>query len=371
MTVPLLELNGLCKTYGSAVAVGGLSMTLNQGEFVSLLGPSGSGKTTTLHMISGLLAPTSGTIRLDGREINRLPAYKRDIGVVFQNYALFPHLTVAGNIAFPLEMRNVARAEIYNRVDRVLQLVDLPGYGPRYPRQLSGGQQQRIALARAIVFEPRLLLMDEPLGALDKRLREKMQLEIKQLHRRLGVAILYVTHDQDEALVMSDRIAVFNAGRIEQIGTPVELYEHPRTRFVAEFIGESNVLEAATSTSVDGTSELRAGPFRLRTLARAPLPPNTRVLLSVRPERVRVRLRPDKTSAVHTVAGSSENEIQAVVIEAVYMGHQRKYLLRSVDNSLSLTALQISSTRGDEFPEGTPVTASWDNQDIILLDGSV
>jgi putative spermidine/putrescine transport system ATP-binding protein len=242
MNEGLLRLECVSKAFGNVVAVDSISFTLAEGEFLSLLGPSGSGKTTTLQIIAGLTHPTRGQIFLSGRPIGPLPPYKRDIGMVFQNYALFPHMTVAGNVAFPLQMRGVPRTEISRRIDKVLNLVDLPGLAERYPRQLSGGQQQRVALARAIVFEPTLLLMDEPLGALDKKLREQMQLEIKHLHKRLGVSIIYVTHDQDEALVMSDRIGVFNRGRLEQVGSAEQLYEQPTTRFVAEFIGESNII---------------------------------------------------------------------------------------------------------------------------------
>jgi putative spermidine/putrescine transport system ATP-binding protein len=210
MTAGALELLNLHKNYGPVQAVGDVSLAIAAGEFVTLLGPSGSGKTTTLSMIAGLTEPTSGSILLDGRPLDPLPPYRRDIGVVFQDYALFPHMTVARNVAFPLEMRRKPRAEVSRSVARALAQVGLSQYGERYPRQLSGGQQQRVALARAMVFEPRLLLMDEPLGALDRKLREQMQVEIMRLHRELGVSIVYVTHDQDEALMMSDRIAVFN-----------------------------------------------------------------------------------------------------------------------------------------------------------------
>ena len=220
MTAGSLELRDLCKSYGDVHAVDHVSLTVAAGEFVTLLGPSGSGKTTTLGMIAGLAKPSSGGILLDGKRLDPLPPYKRDLGVVFQNYALFPHMTVARNVAFPLEMRRLPKSEIAGRVARVLEQVGLDRHGDRYPKQLSGGQQQRVALARAMVFEPRILLMDEPLGALDRKLREQMQVEIMRLHRETGVSVVYVTHDQDEALMMSDRIAVFNHGRIEQIGPP-------------------------------------------------------------------------------------------------------------------------------------------------------
>src|SRR5262245_46958520 len=226
-----LEVERLAKTFGGHRVVDDLSFRIESGMFLTLLGPSGSGKTTTLRMIGGFEEPTAGEILVAGQPITRRPAHKRNIGVVFQQYALFPHLTVFGNVAYPLEMRRRSRREIRSRVEAALGLVRLHGFESRYPRQLSGGQQQRVALARAIVFEPPVLLMDEPLGALDKRLREAMQLELKRLQSRLGVTVIYVTHDQEEALTLSDRIAVMNRGRIEQLGDPAELYERPRTAF--------------------------------------------------------------------------------------------------------------------------------------------
>jgi putative spermidine/putrescine transport system ATP-binding protein len=247
MEKPVLELAGVSKRYDSLVAVDDLDLGLRTGEFLTLLGPSGSGKTTTLMMVAGLQQPDAGRITLNGVSVARLPPYRRDIGMVFQSYALFPHMTVRRNIAFPLEMRGLAKAEIARLVDEALALVKLPDHGDRLPRQLSGGQQQRVALARAMVYRPALLLMDEPLGALDKKLREQLQLEIKRVHRERGISVLYVTHDQEEALTMSDRIAVFNRGRIEQIGTPEELYDRPATRFVASFIGDTNFLSGRSS----------------------------------------------------------------------------------------------------------------------------
>lgn len=240
MSTGSLELRRVCKRYGEVAAVTDISLSVRPGEFLTLLGPSGSGKTTTLVMIAELARPTSGAILLDGLPLDPLPPYRRELGVVFQNYALFPHMTVAKNVAFPLEMRRVPRTEVTERVAKVLTQVDLPDYGARFPRQLSGGQQQRVALARAMVFRPRILLMDEPLGALDRRTREQMQIEIMHLHRELKMTIVYVTHDQEEALMMSTRIAVFNQGKLEQIGEPTELYERPATRFVASFLGNSN-----------------------------------------------------------------------------------------------------------------------------------
>src|SRR5580658_6506385 len=233
-------LSGLEKRYGSVGAVCGVSLDIRSGEFLTLLGPSGSGKTTTLMMIAGFETPTGGDIAIDGTSVVAMPPYRRNIGMVFQNYALFPHLTVADNIGFPLKQRGVGKAERAKLVGEALELVHLPGYGERYPRQLSGGQQQRVAFARAIVFKPRLLLMDEPLGALDKQLRENLQLEMRRLHADLGITFIYVTHDQEEALIMSDRIAVMNEGRIVQLGKPEQLYDRPCDQFVASFIGESN-----------------------------------------------------------------------------------------------------------------------------------
>ena len=374
MSAPLLELENIRKVYGAMAAVDGVSLSVARGEFVSLLGPSGSGKTTTLHMIAGLLQPTSGAIRLAGQAIDPLPPHKRNIGVVFQNYALFPHLTVAGNIGFPLKMRNVSRPDIDRRVAEVLALVDLPDHADRYPPQLSGGQQQRVALARAIVFEPSLLLMDEPLGALDKKLREQMQIEIKRLHRRLGVTILYVTHDQDEALVMSDRIAVFNQGRIVQAGSPAELYDRPRTRFVAEFIGESNVILAVAGVYACGICRLHVAGIELRAAASAQPQPalGGRLPVSLRPERIRLtasHIGPRVAPGTIPPAVAASNTIEAVVSEVIYMGRQRKYSLRAVDGSLALTALaQVHSATGEPFPVGARVTASWHASDLILLD---
>ena len=237
-----VRLERLTKRYDDVVAVDDISLDIAAGEFVSLLGPSGSGKTTTLMMVAGFQDVTAGAITVGDREISRLPPHKRDIGVVFQHYALFPHMRVAENIGFPLRMRDVSKAESRRRVAEALRLVQLEDYGDRYPRQLSGGQQQRVALARAVVFEPGLALMDEPLGALDRQLREQMQFEIKRLQNTLGITVIYVTHDQEEALVMSDRIAVMNRGRVEQFAAPDELYNRPATAFVATFVGESNVI---------------------------------------------------------------------------------------------------------------------------------
>ncbi|MDA9499354.1 ABC transporter ATP-binding protein [Bradyrhizobium sp. CCBAU 11357] len=246
-----LRIHALCKRYGDFVALAPTSLDVAKGEFLTLLGPSGSGKTTLLSLIAGLAHPDEGQILIDDTDVTRSPAYARDIGVVFQNYALFPHMTIEDNIAFPLKMRKVSDAEARRRTAEALETVRLPHVAKRYPRELSGGQQQRIALARCIVYRPAIILMDEPLGALDKKLRDQMQLEIKRIHRELGTTIVYVTHDQEEAMTMSDRICLMNAGAIEQLGTPQDLYFRPRSVFVADFLGESNLL-SATVRGVDG-----------------------------------------------------------------------------------------------------------------------
>ena len=245
-TETMVSFVGVQKSYdGETLVVKDLNLDIAKGEFLTMLGPSGSGKTTTLMMLAGFEPATRGQIYVKGRSINNTPPHRRGIGMVFQNYALFPHMTVAENLAFPLQVRNFGKAEIGDRVKKILQLVELPDMAHRRPGQLSGGQQQRIAVARALVFEPDLVLMDEPLGALDKQLREQMQYEIKHIHERLGVTIVYVTHDQTEALIMSNRIAVFNDGMVRQLSSPDDLYERPQNSFVAQFIGENNRLRAS------------------------------------------------------------------------------------------------------------------------------
>jgi putative spermidine/putrescine transport system ATP-binding protein len=354
----ILQLQDVNKRYGAVRAVDGISFQLERGEFLSLLGPSGSGKTTTLQMIAGLASVSGGEILLEGKSINALPPYRRDIGVVFQNYALFPHLTVAQNIAFPLEMRRFARHDIERRITDALRLVNLPELGGRYPRELSGGQQQRVALARAFVFEPKLLLMDEPLGALDKKLREYMQVEIKRLHERLGATIIYVTHDQDEALVMSNRIAVFNAGKIEQIAPPAEIYNRPKTRFVADFVGETNLIPATSERMVSGVQILRAGSAELQVCAQDAVPGKD-VYVSIRPERI--RLGP-------AGAGSLANHLQGSITEIIYMGRVTRYSVECDDPSVTLAVTaQVSSLTETSFKKGARVTAQWDKVDATPI----
>ena len=299
------------KTYdGETLVVKELNLDVRRGEFLTLLGPSGSGKTTTLMMVAGFETPTHGDILLDGRSIKGLPPHKRGIGMVFQDYALFPHLTVRENLAFPLQVRKMAKAEIARRIERLLDMVQLDGFADRRPNQLSGGQKQRIALARALVFDPMLVLMDEPLGALDRQLREAMQYEIKRIHDTFGVTVIYVTHDQGEALTLSDRIAVFDQGIVQQLATPDELYERPANAFVARFIGENNRVPGRVR-AVDGaacTVEVEGGTVNAVAVDIAGV--GSATMLSIRPERV----------ALNPRGGTLPNLFDGVVLELIYLG---------------------------------------------------
>ena len=348
-----IEVEGLTKHFpGAAVpAVDGIDLDIRAGEFMTLLGPSGSGKTTTLNMIAGFEAVTAGRITLDGNDIARLPAYRRNLGMVFQNYALFPHMSAAENIAFPLRQRKIGKAEIARRVANVLELVHLGGYGDRLPSQLSGGQQQRVALARAVVFEPRALLLDEPLGALDKKLRESLQLEISRLHRELGITFVFVTHDQDEALALSDRIAVFRDGRIEQAGTPTELYETPASRFVATFLGDSNVF---TGHVRDG--RLDTGWSSLQVPA---TPTNDGpVALVVRPERLRLTPASDGPAP-------GDNVLPATVTDVVYHGAFRRVLVRFDGGGTGQVREPAGAPAG--IAVNQRVEVSWDAEAGVLV----
>ena len=318
-----------------------ISLSIERGEFVSLLGPSGSGKTTLLMMLAGFEQPTSGTIDVDGRRIDALPPYKRNMGVVFQSYALFPHMSVRDNVAFPLKMRGVSKAEITERVTRVLDMVKLTTMAERKPTQLSGGQQQRVALARALVFEPQVILMDEPLGALDKKLREQMQLDIRDLHRRLGLTIVFVTHDQDEALTMSDRIAVFNHGRIEQIDVPLKLYHEPATAFVAGFVGDNNVVDGVVSDegfiAVPGLG-LVAGAEPPRAA------PGTAVKVAIRPESIRPSTRAHVNAAEFSLSGLVNYGDSVVLIGAA---------------GPTPLKIRLPAREGARFSVGETFTVSW------------
>ncbi|NML16637.1 ABC transporter ATP-binding protein [Azohydromonas caseinilytica] len=311
-----MSFSGVQKSYdGRTLVVRSLDLHIRRGEFLTLLGPSGSGKTTTLMMLAGFESPTAGEILLDGRPITRTPPHKRNFGMVFQNYALFPHMTVAANVAYPLTVRRVPRDEIARRVKQALAMVQLGGKDERYPAQLSGGQQQRVALARALVFDPQLVLMDEPLGALDKQLREHMQIELKALHQRLGVTFVYVTHDQGEALTMSDRVAVFNDGEIQMIDAVERLYEEPVNRFVAGFIGDSTVLQG-TAGAVDATGRrelVLADGRRLVGVDVNGVPAGQPLTACIRPERIEAL--PQAATAV-----GLPNVLQASVRDVLYFG---------------------------------------------------
>jgi len=355
----LVRFLGVEKSYdGVRQAVRHLDLDILRGEFLTLLGPSGSGKTTTLMMLAGFETPTAGEILLEGRPIARLPPHRRGIGVVFQSYALFPHMTVAENVAFPLSVRGVGRAEREARVARALEMVRLPGYGDRRPAQLSGGQQQRVALARALVFEPPLVLLDEPLGALDKQLREEMQLEIRHIHERLGVTMVYVTHDQAEALTMSDRIAVFRDGAIRQLDAPQALYERPADAFVASFVGENNRLPARVVGEEDGlvTVELASGQ-RLRARRGDAGPAGARAVLSVRPERVAL--------AAASPEELGEHALPATVAEVIYLGdHVRVRLL--LEGGIELVAKRPAAAAFALAP-GETVAVAWQPEHAIAF----
>ncbi len=344
-----LEISGLTKRYGDVTALAGVDLSVAPGEFITFLGPSGSGKTTTLNAIAGFIEPDEGTIDLDGRSITGVPPWKRDIGVVFQNYSLFPHMKVSSNVAFPLRQRRVPKREMAKKVDEVLEIVGLSHLADRYPRQLSGGQQQRVALARALVFGPKLLLLDEPLGALDKRLREGLQLEIKRIHREVGVTFVFVTHDQDEALVMSDRIAVFNEGHLEQVATSQELYEHPETLFAAQFLGDSNVIHGTLENSGDRHA-LRVGDRAFEIMDPRGAAPGSEVAMMIRPEDLVVR-PVDRESPVEQDGKTTLAE----VTEVIYLGGRRRIVLSALGQEF--IADEMSGVH-DHQP-GDPVVVTW------------
>ena len=351
-----LRLAGIVKRYGAVTALAGIDLDVRKGELLTILGPSGSGKTTLLKVVAGFEMPDEGEVLLGAGRVTDAPPSKRDIGMVFQNYALFPHMTIADNIAFPLEMRKVPRVERERRVEEALGLVDLSGLGGRLPRQLSGGQQQRAALARAIVFGPKLLLLDEPFGALDRKLREQMQLEVRRLQRQLGVTALFVTHDQEEALILSDRIAVMEHGFIVQLGRPQEIYRRPATRFVAGFIGESNLYRA----KID-----RRGSGLLEDGTRIPLPFDA---LEEGCE-VGVMLRPERPRHV-TGAESTDVTFSGEVIETVYLGETVKYRIKLDPGFEVLVRWPFREAR-EALKVGDSVTLGWDRDDVHLVPWSL
>ena len=347
-----LRLSGLAKTYGALTVVRDVNLDIAPGEFVTFLGPSGSGKTTTLNLIAGFTHASAGAIALDGRDLGNVPAHRRGIGVVFQSYALFPHMSVRQNIAYPLEQRRprLARAEIEKRVGDVLGLVEMSAYADRRPDQLSGGQQQRVALARAVVFQPKLLLLDEPLGALDKRLRESLQLELRRIHRELGVTIIFVTHDQDEAMTLSDRVVVFNEGRIEQVGAPQALYHRPATEFVARFLGDSNLV---SGQAAGGQMMAHGATITLpRTAEAGP------VTVMVRPERVRIAAG---------APGPGESGIPGTVTDLIFTGANWRVEAETDDGAPLLARI----ADGSGLSPGERVHFIWSDADLCLVAGRV
>ena len=326
-SVPAIRFDDVSRHFGEVKAVDHADLEIRDGEFFSMLGPSGSGKTTCLRMIAGFDRPTSGNIFLYGKDVSNLPPYERDVNTVFQDYALFPHMTIEDNIAYGLMVKGVPKSERYKRVNETLDLVRLPGYGKRKPSQLSGGQRQRVALARALINNPRVLLLDEPLGALDLKLRQQMQVELKSIQERVGITFIFVTHDQEEALTMSDRIAVFNEGRIQQVGAPSEIYEHPASAFVAGFVGTSNLVSGEIARRLTGSEEM----------------------FSIRPEKIHLDAR-------NSEPGKDMLCIDGVVRDVVYLGLFTRYLVEIEDSSdvvvieqnLKTTSMDVLAAKGQK-----------------------
>jgi spermidine/putrescine ABC transporter ATP-binding subunit len=351
-----VRLDNLIKAYDGPPVVDGVTLDIRDGEFLTLLGPSGCGKTTTLRMLAGLVLPSSGRVWIDDEDVSRQPPQRRDIGMVFQDYSLFPHLSVADNIAFALVERRVPSAVRAARVAELLELVRLPGLGERYPAELSGGQQQRVAFARAIAHTPRVLLMDEPLGALDLKLRETMQEELRRLQRQLGITTVYVTHDQVEAMRMSDRIAVMNAGRVEQLGAPAMIYERPATAFTAGFVGSINLMAGRYVGRENGCWLVDTAAGRLRAgIAAAEQPNGTPVSIAVRPEHLRL----DRASAVN-----DDNQIDGRIISSTFLGNLVQLTVRGAGD----IELRIELRPGDPRPaDGAPVSVRWSPENTVLL----
>ncbi|MGM0585766.1 MAG: ABC transporter ATP-binding protein [Pseudomonadota bacterium] len=354
-----VALHDIVKRFGGFTAVHRMSLEIPEGAFVTLLGPSGCGKTTTLRMVAGLLDPTEGDISIKGRRVNELPIHKRNLGLVFQNYALFPHKTVAENIGFGLKYRQVSRDDVKRRVSEALELVQLPHVGERYPKELSGGQQQRIALARAIVIEPDVLLLDEPLSALDANLREDMRVELKRIQHRIGVTTIFVTHDQSEALAMSDRIVVMSEGRVEQTGAPEEVYNTPASQFVARFLGASNIVSARCLEAGEGGVEIEADAFGRMHLSRDRAP----LLERQGPSKLVVRAEKLRLAPQGAQAGEDEIRVEGVVETVDYQGQAARYFLRIGEAQLQA----VNMIDAHPFPEGETVSVLLRPRDCTAL----
>jgi spermidine/putrescine transport system ATP-binding protein len=351
-----VQLVELVKRFGDIVAVDGITLDMPSGEFFSLLGPSGCGKTTTLRMIAGFERPTEGQILLDGLDVARVPPHRRQVNTVFQNYALFPHLNVEKNVSFGLRYKDVSKEESTDRVRRALSLVRLEGFEKRRPNQLSGGQQQRVALARALILNPSVLLLDEPLGALDAKLRKALQLELKAIQEEVGITFIYVTHDQEEALTMSDRIAVMSEGRIEQVGTPREVYEEPATAYVADFLGVSNLMDgSARGSAGDGRCRVRLGEFEVLA-GQGEEDALGEVKLVIRPERVELEAQ----------GASGENRVPAMVERSVYVGSILQLIVRLAHGEAIQVWIQNRGD-GEDYPQGTAITAHLPVQALRVL----
>lgn len=351
-----VEISSVSKYFNKLRVIDDVTLQVEQGEFLTLLGPSGCGKTTLLRLIAGFEQPNSGRILLGGEDVTTTPPYRRNVHTVFQQYALFPHLNVAGNVAFGLKRRGVNHNQLQERVKAVLDLVRLTGLEDRYPAQLSGGQQQRVAIARAIVLEPRVLLLDEPLSALDQKLRREMQVELKSLQRRLGISFVYVTHDQQEALTMSDRIAVMRAGRIEQLGRGEEVYERPRTPFVADFIGEANILNANVCALTGTHLEVEICGRRLEVAGRG-REVGAQVKIAIRPEKIRI----SNTDSTHSLAG--------IVTERIYLGDSTHWRVELLNGST--VVVQEQNLGNGSFSRGESIYLSWDKQCAVLLEEDI
>jgi putative spermidine/putrescine transport system ATP-binding protein len=354
-----LYLRAVSKLYGDVAAVDRVDLSIARGEFITLLGPSGSGKTTLLMMIAGFVTPTTGEISLSGRPITHLPPERRNVGMVFQGYALFPHLSVAGNVAFPLRVRRLSKADIASRVDGALELVQLRNLAERFPRQLSGGQQQRVALARALVFTPDLLLLDEPLSALDKGLRAGLQWELKQLHRKLGKTFVYVTHDQEEALSMSDRVAILRDGRLVQVGPPTDLYEFPATRFVADFLGKSNFIKGVVERQTGNLIHYQTGGrVFVQDGTRRRVGNGESLLLALRPEKIVASVAPPVNAA---------NALAGEIVSLSYVGSNFHFRVRT--EQVGEMLVTAATWRSEVAPQpGKNIWLSWDAEASVIVD---